>query len=302
MSASISRCGAMGAGRYAPSPSSALHLGNLRTAVVAWLVARTTDRRFLLRIDDLDRDRSRTEVAHQQIADLTDLGLDFDPPLVWQSERDDAYSDALGQLDTYECFCSRREIADAVRAPHLPVDAYPGTCAELTEPERVVRRAERPAALRVRAAGDTMTVTDRWTGEVTGNVDDFVVRRNDGTFAYNLAVVVDDACAGVDQVIRGADLLGSAPRQAWLAEQLSHPIPSYGHVPLVTGVDGRRLAKRDGAVTLADLASAGEDTAAVLGRIAVSLDLATPGEPVTLDHLRARFDPSVAPRPWVVEG
>ncbi|MFX4271018.1 tRNA glutamyl-Q(34) synthetase GluQRS [Propionibacteriaceae bacterium Y1685] len=289
-----------GAGRYAPSPSSDLHLGNLRTAVVAWLMARTSGRDFLLRIDDLDVERSRVDVAERQLADLAALGLDHDREVMWQSERADAYTAALASLDTYECFCTRREIADAVRAPHQQPDAYPGTCADLTEAERAERRRERPAALRVRAHGAQHTVTDLWAGEVTGCVDDFVVRRNDGTAAYNLAVVVDDAAVGVDQVIRGADLLNSSPRQAWLAEQLGHRAPTYGHAGLAVTADGRRLAKRDGAVTLADLAEVGVDTADVLGQVAVSLDLATPGEAVTAETLRSRFDPAVRPGPWIV--
>ncbi|MFW6599852.1 tRNA glutamyl-Q(34) synthetase GluQRS [Propionibacteriaceae bacterium Y2011] len=292
-----------GAGRYAPSPSGALHLGNLRTAVVAWLLARSTGRRFLLRIEDLDAVRSDPVVALRQRDDLAALGLDFDPPLVVQSERCDAYAAALEQLGdrVYECFCTRREIAEAASAPHGRVGHYPGTCASLSVAERARRRAERPAALRVRAAAATSTVWDRWAGEVTEVVDDFVVRRNDGTAAYNLAVVVDDGAAGVDQVVRGDDLLDSSPRQAWLARELGLSAPSYAHVPLAVNAAGKRLAKRDGAVTLADLAAVGVGPAEVLGRIAVSLRLAEVGEPVTVAVLLDRFDPGALPRePWVV--
>ncbi|HIT75615.1 MAG TPA: tRNA glutamyl-Q(34) synthetase GluQRS [Candidatus Avipropionibacterium avicola] len=295
-----------GAGRYAPSPSGDLHVGNLRTAVVAWLLARSTGRRFLLRIEDLDRDRSSTAVAERQIADLLALGLDFDEPRWVQSERLERHAaaiTALGPERTYECYCTRREVAEAVRAPHQPPGAYPGTCAELTEQQRQRRRRERPPALRVRAGGAEQTVTDLWHGPVTAVVDDFVLRRNDGTPAYNLAVVVDDAESGVDQVVRGDDLLDSSPRQAWLAGELGWPAPTYGHVPLVLNGEGRRLAKRDGAVTLAELAAHGMGADQVLTRIAISLELATEGEPVTMAELRQRWDPARLPRtPWVLTG
>lgn len=145
------------------------------------------------------------------------------------------------------------------------------------------------------------TVTDLWAGEVTGVVDDFVLVRNDGTYAYNLAVVVDDLAMGIDQVCRGDDLLSSSPRQAWLAQQLGGPAPVYAHVPLAVNASGKRLAKRDGAVTLADLAVTGVTPAEALSRIAASLELATPGEPVTPEQLLIRFDPDELPRqPWLV--
>lgn len=146
-------------------------------------------------------------------------------------------------------------------------------------------------------------MTDRWHAEVTGIVDDFVLRRNDGTPAYNLAVVVDDAESGVDQVVRGEDLLDSSPRQAWLADQLGVDPPTYAHVPLVLNRDRKRLAKRDGAVTLTQLAAQGVSPAQVMSRIAISLGDAAEGEPVTVHDLASRFDPDRLPRePWVYEG
>lgn len=293
-----------GAGRYAPSPTSDLHLGNLRTAVLAWLFARSTDRAFGLRIEDLDRVRSADPaVGRRQLADLAALGIEFDPPTVVQSARLDAYAGALDRLAplTYECFCTRREIAEAASASHGAVARYPGTCRDLTESKRVARRTVRPPALRIRADDAVMTVTDLLHGEVTGSVDDVVLRRNDGVFAYQLAVVVDDAAAGIDQVVRGEDLLAVAPTQAWLAEQLGAVPPTYAHVPLAVDRDGRRLAKRDGDVTLADLARAGVGADQVLTLLAASCGLAAPGEPVTLVDLLDRFDPGRLPRePWVV--
>ncbi|MPM80414.1 Glutamyl-Q tRNA(Asp) synthetase [bioreactor metagenome] len=154
--------------------------------------------------------------------------------------------------------------------------------------------------MRVRGGDITVEVVDELAGRCSGTVDDFVLRRNDGAYAYNLAVVVDDLAQGVDQVVRGDDLLASSPRQAWLTERLGGRVPTYAHVPLVVNRQGRRLAKRDGAVTLADLAAHGTPAAAVRSRLAVSLGLAEPGEPVTPADLLARFDPATLPRtPWV---
>lgn len=292
-----------GAGRFAPSPTSALHLGNLRTAVLAWLFARSTGRSFLLRIEDLDTQRVQAAagVAAEQQADLAALGLDFDGAVLWQSQRLDAYRDALASLDTYPCYCTRREIAEASSAPHSALRPYPGTCLRLTAARRAELAASRPAAVRVRAEGASSMIIDVLHGEVTGVVDDFVLLRNDGTPAYNLAVVVDDLFSGVDQVVRGDDLLESAPRQAWLAAALGGTAPVYAHVPLAVNAAGQRLAKRDGAVTLADLRGRGVTAAQVLTRVAASLDLAAPDEPVTPTDLLPRFDPTRLPRgPWVV--
>ncbi len=299
---------AVGAGRYAPSPTGDLHLGNLRTALLAWLFARWSGRDLLLRIEDLDRGRVRPGFAEQQQADLAALGITFDGAPVWQSRRGPAYAAAVAALSgsTYECFCTRREIAEAASAPH-PVPGqeparYPGTCRELTDAERAERRRRRPAALRVRADAAVESVQDLLHGTVTAVVDDFVVRRGDGGHAYNLAVVVDDADSGVDQVVRGDDLLPSAINQAWLARRLGRAVPTYAHVPLAVNAAGVRLAKRDGPVTLRELSALGHPPAEVLGRLAVSLGLAAAGEPVTVAELSSRFDPARLPRePWVVE-
>jgi glutamyl-tRNA synthetase len=293
----------MGAGRYAPSPTGELHVGNLRTALLAWLCARSTGRRFLLRIEDLDTARVRPGMAEQQLADLAALGVTFDAQPVVQSERRAAYRDALRILadTTYECFCSRSEIAEAASAPHGTVSPYPGTCRNLTEAERATRRLTRRPALRLRANGARQTIRDLLHGEITAEVDDVVLLRNDGVPAYNLAVVVDDAFSGIDQVVRGDDLLPAAATQAHVTELLGYRPPTYAHVPLAVNVEGRRLAKRDGAVTLPQLAEEGISPGAVLRLIAESLDLAVPGEHVTLDLLLGRFNVERLPRePWVV--
>jgi glutamyl-tRNA synthetase len=292
-----------GAGRYAPSPTGELHVGNLRTALLAWLFARSTGRRFLLRIEDLDSARVRPGMADQQIADLAALGITFDGEPMVQSQRLAAYHHALLKLadKTYECFCSRREIAEAASAPHGSVARYPGTCRNLTKAERIDRRRRRQPALRLRADGAVQTVHDLVHGDNTAEVDDVVLLRNDGVPAYNLAVVVDDGFSGVDQVVRGDDLLPVAATQAFLAELLGYPSPIYAHVPLAVNAEGARLAKRDGAVTLPELAAVGLEPKTVLGLIAVSLDLASPGEQASPEALLGRFDPERLPRrPWLV--
>lgn len=242
-------------GRYAPSPTGDLHLGNLRTALLAWRFARSAGSRFVVRMEDLDAGRVRPGVAERQLADLAAIGLDWDGEVAFQSRRTALYEAALDRLDTYECFCTRAEIREAVAAPHGPPGAYPGTCRDLPTTERAQRRRAtgRAPALRVRADGAGVAFIDLLLGPQSGVVDDFVVRRGDGAIAYNLAVVVDDADQGVQEVVRGADLVDSTPRQIWLAGTLGLPRPSYAHVPLVLGPDGARLAKRHGAVTLRDV-------------------------------------------------
>lgn len=290
----------MGAGRFAPSPSGELHLGNLRTAILAWLFARSTGRGFLMRVEDLDRARAGAEAL--QLADLRAIGLDWDGPAVRQSERAGLYAAAIESLRSrdllFECYCTRRDIAEASSAPHAAPGTYPGTCRNLTESEREAKRAARPAALRLRADTDAFTVTDELHGQFIGTVDDFVILRNDGVPAYNLAVVVDDAVQGIDQVVRGDDLLSSAPRQAYLARLLGHPAPSYAHVPLALNADGKRLAKRDGSVTLGQLAEHGIGPARARSMMLASLGLPDG----SLDAALAAFDPARLPtRPWVFE-
>lgn len=286
----------IGAGRFAPSPSADLHIGNLRTAVLAWLFARSTGRRFLIRVDDLD-DRTTADIGTRQLADLHAIGLTWDEPPEWQTQHPKRYDDAIAQLAQrrllYECYCSRKDIQQAPRAPHAPQGAYPGTCRNLSDAEREARRQAmgRPPALRLRAEVDEYTVHDLLHGDYTGVVDDFVVRRGDGVAAYNLAVVVDDAAQGVDQVVRGDDLLSSSPRQAYLADLLGYRQPAYAHVALVLNADGERLAKRDGPVTLAEI---GVERA--IGEMSASLGWPSK----SLDHLLTQFDPTQLPRePWI---
>ncbi|WP_404288940.1 tRNA glutamyl-Q(34) synthetase GluQRS [Glutamicibacter arilaitensis] len=290
----------MGVGRFAPSPTGQLHLGNLRTAILAWLFARSTGRQCLLRIEDLDRVRSGAE--EEQLSELASIGLEFDAPVVRQSDRLSSYLEAIESLRekglVFECFCTRKDISGAASAPHAAPGAYPGTCRNLTAEERAARAQQRPAALRLRSAVDQFTIQDELFGSYTGVVDDFVLLRNDGSPAYNLAVVVDDGAYGIDQVVRGDDLLSSAPRQAYLAQLLGLPIPTYAHVPLALNVQGQRLAKRDGAVTLEDLSEKGLNGAQIRAYLLESLGL--PG--TSLQAALDAFKPSDLPRePWVVE-
>lgn len=320
-----------GTGRYAPSPSGDLHLGNLRTAILAWAMARRGGKSFYLRVEDLDR--VRPGAAERQIADLAALGLDWEASpgasaeriegsestegkeagVLYQSTRLAAYEQAVQQLReaglVYECFCTRREIQEASSAPHGAPGAYPGTCRDLSEDQREERRTQRPPALRLRAECASYTVQDDFYGAYTGLVDDFVLVRNDGTYAYNLTSVVDDAFVGVEQIVRGDDLLPSAPRQSYLAQLLGLTQPRYAHVPLALNEEGKRLAKRDGAVTLPQLREAGVEIPTILGWIAASIpvynadgsahsaDVPVPNAAAILE----RFDPArMATEPWVV--
>lgn len=292
----------MAVGRFAPSPTGRLHLGNLRTALLAWLFARSAGSRFLVRMEDLDRSSVRDEHYATQLADLAELGLDWDGEVVRQSDRLDRYDDAIAALAgaglTYPCWCSRKEIREAATAPHGVPGAYPGTCRTLTAAERADREASgRSPALRLRSDGAVVEVVDRLRGRYEAAVDDLVLRRGDGTPAYNLAVVVDDAEQGVEEVVRGDDLLPSTPRQVHLARLLGLRVPAYAHVPLALGPDGNRLAKRDGAVTLEDRRAMGESAGDVVELLAASLGLGghTPGE------LLAGFDPARLPtEPWLL--
>ena len=282
-------------GRFAPSPTGPLHLGNLRTALLAWLFARSVGARFLVRVEDLDRSRVRPGVEEAQLSDLRAIGLDWDGPVVRQSERMELYEEAMERLEAdgllYHCYCTRAEIRAAASAPHgiVAADRYPGTCRELAAAQRVEREAAgRPPALRVRSEDARIAFEDRLLGRCDEVVDDFVVRRNDGTPAYQLAVVVDDARQEIGEVVRGADLVDSTPRQILLARLLGLQEPTYAHVPLVLGPDGQRLAKRHGAVALSDRSEGPDEVRSWMAR---TLGLAETGETPSMDDLLDRFDP-----------
>lgn len=292
----------MPTGRYAPSPTGRLHVGNLRTALLAWLYARVDNSPFLLRFEDLDEASVRAEHYQTQAHDLAALGLDWDDEPTRQTERLDYYNAIIEQLIradlTYPCYCSRREVREATQAPNGPWShgQYPGTCRTLSVAERSAKEDEgRPPSLRLRGAAEAIGFTDQRCGYHEGMVDDAVIRRFDGTPAYNLVVMVDDVAQGIDLVVRADDLLESTPRQLHVAEVLGLEPPAFAHVPLVLAPTGDRLAKRDGAVTLADRRALGESPADVLSYLATTLGMADEGEPVTAAQLVDRFDPTSLP-------
>ena len=293
----------MSLGRFAPSPTGVLHVGNLRTAVVAWLAAESSGGRMLVRVEDLDRANSSRENEIRQLADLRRIGLTFPDEIRRQSDRFPSYDSVISDLTarglTYRCFCTRKEIREAASAPNGPMveGAYPGTCRHLSGREIDERLDEgRPFAVRLRTDGESYTFDDRILGPVTGMVDDFVLRRNDGVPAYNLAVVVDDAEQGVDQIVRGDDLALSTPRHLHLQQILGHRSPEYAHVPLVLGGDGERLAKRHGAVTLDDLTARDEDDRSVVAVLLASLGL--PPDLVAARHEFAWG--RITRKPWTI--
>ncbi|WP_242344689.1 tRNA glutamyl-Q(34) synthetase GluQRS [Anaeromyxobacter terrae] len=283
-------------GRFAPSPSGPLHLGNARTALLSWLAARAPGGRYALRVEDLDVPRVRPGMEARILAELAWLGLDWDEgPDVGgpsgpyrQSERRPLYAAALERLRAeervYPCFCSRAEVAAAAQAPHGPSDEgprYPGTCRALSAAERALRARTRAPAWRFRAEPGLVAFEDGVHGpqafDVEGSVGDFVVARADGVPAYQLAVVVDDAAMQVTDVVRGDDLLSSTARQLQLYRALGLAAPRFAHVPLVVGEDGERLAKRHGAISLAELRERGVAPEAVVGLLAELSGLAPPG-------------------------
>ncbi|HTM44927.1 MAG TPA: tRNA glutamyl-Q(34) synthetase GluQRS [Polyangiaceae bacterium] len=273
-------------GRLAPSPTGLLHLGHVRTFVLAWCSARSRAGRLLLRFDDLDAQRSKPEFADAALEDLAWLGLDWDEPITWQSSQQDRYAVALQQLTDmglcYPCVCSRLDVQDAVAAPHQGQEGlephYPGTCRGLfASLEEARRKTGKAASLRYRVPEGFVEFDDRVWGpqriDVAQSVGDFVVARRDGTAAYQLAVVVDDAAAGVTEVVRGADLLESTARQWLLQRSLGLAHPNWAHLPLLLDDQGRRLAKRSDSLSIRALRQAGCDPQRVVAWIARSVGL-----------------------------
>ena len=283
-------------GRFAPTPSGRMHLGNVFAALIAWASVRSRGGEMVLRMEDLDTQRTSLEYASQLRGDLAWLGLDYDretPPQSQRSEVYDRYFERLRELGLlYPCYCTRSQL-HSVNAPHLSdgTYVYPGTCRDLSEEMRAAMN--RPPAWRVRVPDRQWEFCDLVQGEYRLNLatdcGDMVVRRADGVYVYQLAVTVDDGEAGVTEVVRGMDLLSSAPRQMYLQELFGFPHPAYGHVPMLLAPDGRRLSKRDRDLDLGQLqkwVSAQE----VIGTLAYSAGLIEQNTAISAKELAAEFD------------
>ena len=293
-------------GRFAPSPSGRMHLGNVMSALLCWLSARSAGGRLVLRIEDIDPERSRDEYARLIVEDLRFLGLDWDEGEgaggahgpYRQSGRTPVYEEALRRLDAmgllYPCFCSRAELHDVTRAPHASDGRliYGGRCRNLNVQERAELSARRRPSLRLRVPDETVRFVDGLCGPQAQNLreecGDFIVRRSDGAFAYQLAVVVDDIAMGVTQVVRGRDLLDSTPRQLYLYRLLGARPPAYYHVPLLLAPDGRRLSKRERDLDMGAL-RARYGAEEILGRLAFLTGLRETAAPVEARALAETF-------------
>ncbi len=240
-------------GRFAPSPTGPLHVGSLVAALGSYLIAKRAGGLWLLRMEDLDLPRVVPGIADDMMATLEKLGFKWDGEVLYQSRRTEYYRAAARELQqkglAYACGCTRKEIAEIASAPHEGELVYPGICREGLPAEKVER------ALRVKVYDEVISFEDgimgRYSQHLSASCGDFVIHRADGPYAYHLAVVVDDAASGVNQVVRGSDLLASTPRQIYLQRIFGFPTPDYYHLPLVTGPDGAKLSKRDNAVSLA---------------------------------------------------
>ena len=284
-------------GRFAPSPSGRMHLGNLWSALLAWLSARSQGGEMVLRLEDLDPDRCTRAWCDQVMRDLEWLGLTWDNKPVYQSERTAVYAEAFHALEErgliYPCYCTRAERL-AASAPHRSdgQTIYDGRCSRLTEAEREALSQTRRPAWRVKVGQESITFCDFLYGEYKEDLKtdcgDFILRRSDGVYAYQLAVVADDAAMGVTQVVRGSDLLSSTPRQIYLQRLLGLPEPEYGHVPLLLAADGRRLAKRDRDQELGELQS-GYTAPELLGHLAHLAGLIPEPAPITAQQLVPLF-------------
>ncbi|MCM0082302.1 tRNA glutamyl-Q(34) synthetase GluQRS [Geomonas sp. Red32] len=291
-------------GRFAPSPTGPLHLGSLVAALGSYLMARVSGGSWLLRMEDLDLPRVVTGIADDILFTLETLGFEWDGEVLYQSRRTEQYREAAEELIrrglAYGCGCTRSEIAQISSAPHGETLVYPGICRDGLPPEKVER------ALRVKVYDEVICFNDavmgRYCQRLTASCGDFVVRRADGPYAYHLAVVVDDAASGVNQVVRGADLLSATPCQIYLQRVFQFPTPNYGHLPLVTGPDGSKLSKRDNAISLA----AGRDLSKEGGGLLLGAlhflgqnppaSLATASSRDILAWARENFDPTCIPR------
>lgn len=285
-------------GRFAPSPTGRMHAGNIYAALVAWLIAKSQGGEIVLRIEDLDRERSKPEFIDAVQRDFEMLGLTWDHGPFFQHDRDEAYAAAFNSLVerglVYPCYCTRADL-HAASAPHRGEKlVYPGTCRSLSVDERAAREASgRKPAMRLIVPDEIISFRDTIQGEYSQNLEfdcgDFLIRRSDQAFAYQLAVVVDDAAQGVNCVVRGVDLLCSTPQQIYLQDLLGLPHPAYGHIPLLVAERDRRLSKRDHDASLDALLARFGSPEAIIGHIAGVVGLASTTEPATPEQLLSCF-------------
>lgn len=283
-------------GRFAPTPSGRMHLGNVFAALIAWLSVRSKKGELVLRMEDLDTQRTSAEFAELLRKDLNWLGLDWDWEMPPQSQRSDVYDryfQMLREQDLlYPCYCTRSQLHN-VNAPHLSdgTYVYAGTCRNLTDAQR--SRMDRAPAWRVKVPPETYAVNDLCQGVFTQDLSkecgDFVVRRADGVYVYQLAVTVDDGEAGVTEVVRGWDLLGSAPRQMYLQKLFGFEHPAYGHMPMLVAPDGRRLSKRDRDMDLGQIQNR-MTAEALIGKLAFASGLTENDAPISTAELATVFD------------
>lgn len=306
-------------GRFAPTPSGDMHLGNAKIALLSWLQIRAAGGQFILRIEDIDIQRSRPEITERIITDLKWLRLDWDegPEIggvygpYWQSERLELYHEALANLQAkhhlYPCYCSRAELLAVAGAPHGLASegtAYAGTCRFLSEAERIEKAKSKTPSLRFALGEDATSFEDGIFGPQSfppGSGGDFIVRRADGMYSYQLAVTIDDALMGITDVLRGADLLDSTPRQLQLYQALELPPPTFAHAPLLLGEDGHRLAKRHGDLSISALRTAGARPEAIIGWIAYICGIISKPEPVQASDLVSSFSlHSIKHQPFIL--
>ena len=294
----VNGCNKRPVGRFAPSPTGRMHAGNIFAALMSWLIVKSQDGAIVLRIEDLDVERSRSSFADQVCRDFESLGLTWDEGPFYQHDRDEAYQDAYQRLVdsgiVYPCFCTRADL-HAASAPHRGEKlVYPGTCRNLTVQEVEERSVNRKPAYRVRVPHRLYELNDlvqgKYAQELESECGDFIIRRSDGLFAYQLAVVVDDAAQGVNCIVRGMDLLVSTPQQMFLQEQLGIEQCDYAHVPLMVGERDRRLSKRDRDAALDELLAAYKTPEGVIGHVAFVAGLIDSDEPVSASDLLVGFD------------
>lgn len=289
-------------GRFAPTPSGRLHMGNLFAFLVGYLDAKQHQGRIVLRMEDLDPHRTSIKRADEMLCDLEWFGFTWDTPVIYQSQREEAYQEAFSRLQKqhllYPCFCTRADLHSAT-APHWGDEViYPGTCSSLSREEQRIRRLEKDPSYRIRVPDRLFSFTDSFQGEqafcLQDTSGDFVVKRSDGVYSYQLAVVVDDAAMGVTHVIRGVDLLTSAPRQRYLQECLGLSCVQYGHVPIIVDNQGKRLAKRNQDASLVFLKEQKRwSPERILGHISWRTGLIGYDEPCSLETLIREADLTV---------